>query len=151
MSDKQVIKQFGETLLKDMKRAIPSATGKTAGSMEVVFDSDGLGFKILGNQSIGALINGRKPTRKGAKKGSPTLQQMILQWIEARSIQPREANMSQKELSYAISNHIHKNGFSGKPNLFDGVLTDTRFDSLSKTLLENQGTVISSSILKQFK
>ncbi len=146
---KEIIKQFGEQLVNDIKKALPKASGKTAAS--VVIDFQDNGFTISGNSSIGALINGRKPTSSGAKKGSPTLQESILEWVQTMSIQPRESNMTQLQLSWAISNSIHKKGTKGHPNLLQHELSPSRFDSLTKTLLDEQTTVISSQILNQFK
>ena len=151
MTDKEIIRQFGEVLLKDMQKAIPSASGKTRASMEVVFDNDGLGFKIIINQSIGALINGRKPTKDGVKKGNPTLQELIFEWVKTKSIQPKESGMSQLSLSWAISKSIHKKGYEGRPFLFDNALNKNKFDSLSKDLLDKRGTIISSDIIKQIQ
>lgn len=146
---KEIIKQFGDKLVGDVKGALPKATGKTAASVKIDYTDDG--FTITGNASIGALVNGRKPTKSGAKKGNPTLQQSILEWIQALSIQPREESMTQLQLSWAISNSIHRKGTIGIPDLFDDVLSSNRFDSLAKTLLNEQTTVISSQILNQFK
>jgi len=146
---KEIIKQFGDKLVKDIKKALPKASGKTAAS--VVIDFQDNGFTISGNSSIGALINGRKPTSSGAKKGSPTLQESIYEWVQTMSIQPREKSMTQLQLSWAISNSIHKKGTKGHPDLLSNELSTNRFDSLAKTLLEEQSTVISSQVLNQFK
>ena len=146
---KEIIKQFGDKLVDDVKKALPKASGKTAASVKIDYTDDG--FTITGNASIGALVNGRKPTKSGAKKGSPTLQQSILEWVQALSIQPREEGMTQLQLSWAISNSIHRKGTIGRPDMFDDVLNSNRFDSLAKTLLNEQTTVISSQILSQFK
>jgi len=146
---KEIIKQFGEQLVNDIKKALPKATGKTVASVKIDYTDDG--FTITGNASIGALVNGRKPTKSGAKKGSPTLQESILEWVQALSIQPREESMTQLQLSWAISNSIHRKGTIGRPDMFDDVLNSNRFDSLAKTLLNEQSTVISSQILKQWQ
>lgn len=59
--------------------------------------------------------------------------------------------MTQLQLSWAISNSIHRKGTIGRPDMFDDVLNSNRFDSLAKTLLNEQTTVISSQILKQWQ
>lgn len=146
---KEIIKQFGDRLVDDIKKALPKVSGKTAASVKIDYTDDG--FTITGNASIGALVNGRKPTKSGAKKGSPTLQEAILEWVQALSIQPREESMTQLQLSWAISNSIHRKGTIGRPDMFDDVLNSNRFDSLAKTLLNEQTTVISSQILKQWQ
>lgn len=146
---KEIIKQFGEQLVNDIKKALPKASGKTSASVVIDYQEDG--FTISGNASIGSLINGRKPTSSGAKKGSPTLQESILEWVQTMSIQPKEDSMTQLQLSWAITQSIHKKGTKGHPDLLGHELSPNRFDSLTKTLLDEQSTVISSQILNQFK
>lgn len=151
IKDAEIIRQFGDALLIDMKKAIPSATGKTAESMEIVYDKNGLGFKIIGGQQIGAIIDGRGPTKPGAKAGPVTVQEQILEWIKAKNIQPKESITSQLSLSWAISTAIHKNGTRGKGNIFDKVITDARINSVSKTLLDSKNTVTGSDVIQKFK
>lgn len=146
---KEIIKQFGTQLVNDIKKALPKASGRTAASVVIDFQEDG--FTISGNSSIGSLIYGRKPTSSGAKKGSPTLQESILEWIEIMSIKPKEDTMTQLQLSWAISNSIHRKGTKGHPDLLGHELSPNRFDSLTKTLLDEQSTVISSQIIKEFQ
>ena len=149
----KIIEQFGISLTADIKKAIPSASGKTADSVNVEYKKDKkgkiTGFVIRGGSQIGALIDGRKPTSSGAKKGNPTLQQSILEWIKARSIKPKEASMSEVSLSWAISKSIHKKGYRGKGNIFADVITKSRFDSLTKTLISSKTAAIQSDVIKE--
>lgn len=151
MDSNEQIKQFGEALLNDAKKALDpyKATGKTADSIKIKFRDKG--FTITGNASIGALIYGRKPTSSGASKSSPTLQRQILEWIKAKNITPRESSMSQQSLSWVISRHIHMNGYKGKGDIFAGVINQSRINAFSKSLLKNQSTIAMSEIIKQFK
>lgn len=142
---KEVFKKIADELIIEMKAVIPKATGKTASSLEAVVTSTG--FEILGDKHIGALIYGRKPTSTGAKKGDPTLQESILEWLKVKSIQPRESSMTQESLSWAISKSIHKNGYKGKGNFFNSVLNSKKFDSISERVLNAQ-VEITSNILK---
>lgn len=57
---------------------------------------------------IMTLEHGRGPTKRGAKKGNPTLRESILAWIKQRNIQPE--GISQKSLAYLISRKIHREG-----------------------------------------
>jgi hypothetical protein len=145
---KDIIKQFGNNLLKDMKAAVPSATGKTRDSLNIEFTKTG--FIIRGGAQIGAIIDGRKPTKQGAKKGNPTLRDEILEWIKAKSIQPRESSMSQETLAFLISRSIHKNGYPGKGNIFKSVITASRIASLTETLITNEALAIQSNLIKEF-
>lgn len=150
-SDEQIIQELMDRLVKEVKYSLPIATGRTAKSVHGVQDKDGMGFQILGGLQIGALINGRKPTSSGAKKGSPSLQEAILEWIEAKSIQPKETSMTQLQLSWAISQSIHRHGTEGNPHLFDDVFNGNSIREAGKKLLVQRSHQIKSDILKQFK
>lgn len=146
---KEIIKQFGEQLVKDIKKALPKASGKTAAS--VVIDFQDNGFTISGNASIGALIRGRKPTSANAKKGDPTLQESILEWIQTMSIKPKEDSMTELQLSWAISQSIHKNGLKGKPDLLGEALDASKFDKIATQLLNENSILVTSQILENYK
>jgi len=145
----EILKQFGDQLVIDLQRATPKASGETARSIHVEFTNTG--FIIKGGSQIEALIDGRKPTSQGAVKGSPTLQEEILDWIRARSITPRESSMSQISLSWAISKSIHKNGYKGKGDIYSQILTKSRLASLTKTLIKSEALAIQSNVIKQFR
>jgi len=145
----EILKQWGDALLVDIKGAIPSATGKTAASIYVEYSKTGMVIK--GGSQIQALIDGRKPTSSGASKGSPTLQASLLEWIKARNITPREPKMSQEQLSWAMSKAIHRDGYKGKGNIFQSVITDSRIEELTNSLLDSERVFIQSEVIKQFK
>jgi len=146
---KNIIIKFGNKLTEDIKKAIPKGTGQTADSVNIEFTKTG--FIIRGGAQIGAIIDGRKPTGPGAKKGNPTVQQSVLQWIKAKGIQPRESSMTQVSLSWAIANSIHKNGYKGKGNIFKNVITAQRIAGLTTALIKNETTAIQSNLIREFK
>lgn len=145
----EIIKQFGNDLVRDIKKAIPVATGRTRDSVRIEFRKNG--FDIYVGAQVGAIINGRKPTSPGAVAGTPTLQQEILQWMRAKSITPRESNMTIESLSWAISKSIHQKGYPGKGNIFKDVLTKSRLDALTKALFKDKLLSIDSDIIKDIK
>ena len=147
-NSKDIIKQFGNSLLKDMKAAVPSATGKTRDSLNIEFTKTG--FIIRGGAQIGAIIDGRKPTSAGAKKGNPTVKESILEWIKAKNIQPKESGMTKETLAFLMARSIHKNGYPGKGNIFKSVITASRISSLTETLIRNEALLIQSSLIKEF-
>jgi len=146
---KNIIIKFGNKLTEDIKKAIPKGTGQTADSVNIEFTKTG--FIIRGGAQIGAIIDGRKPTGPGAKKGNPTVQQSVLQWIKAKGIQPRESSMTQVSLSWAIANSINKNGYKGKGNIFKHVITAQRIAGLTTALIKNETTAIQSNLIREFK
>jgi hypothetical protein len=146
----EIINQFAEELLREYKAAVPVASGKTRDSLRI--ETRPTGFTMYGGAQISALINGRKPTSSGASSSGETLQQAILGWIKAKSISPRDG-ISQVSLSWAISKSIHRDGIKPKGNFFEGILTKSRIDSLTKTILTDVQPVLLSDIIKdvQFK
>jgi hypothetical protein len=148
-TSKQILERFAKRLVKDMQKAIPSATGKTADSIRE--ESTDTGFTIFGGQQIFALVDGRKPTSAGATAGNPTLQEEIFKWIKAKSISPKDSSMSKLSLSWAISKSIHEKGYKGNKNLFKSVLYPKRFNSLTSLLAESQSLIIQTQISNQFK
>ena len=148
-NSKSIIKQFAEKLTEDIKSAIPSATGKTRDSVRLEITKTG--FIIRGGAQIGAIIDGRKPTSPGAKKGNPTVRESVLEWIKAKNIRPKESSMSQETLAFLISRSIHRNGYKGRGNIFKNVITTQRIASLTETLIRNEALAIQSKVIKEFK
>jgi hypothetical protein len=92
-------------LIADMNDKNMKASGRTEKSLRVVANNeDG---ELYGAKSIGALIDGRGPTKLG-NSGGPTLREAILQWIDDKGIQPETG--TREGLSWAISKSIHKKG-----------------------------------------
>lgn len=154
----EIMSQFGKVLLQDLKDNTPGSVQDEL-KLEEVSDN---GFKITGPYWIGVFEKGRGPTRSGAKRGSPTLQEQILNWIESKGIKG-EAKDGKKapdstQLSWAISNYIHKHGNKlyrelngGKTDYFDSVFTPDRLNAFSKVYGDKFLTAMSSQIIDQFK
>jgi hypothetical protein len=127
------LKEIFEKFIREVEPEIKKKVGSFSSSVESEIRVDG--FTIYASPYIRVLIDGRKPTRDGASKGNPTLQQVILDWIERHSIQPNEIGMTQESLSWAISKSIHKKGTllyqrGGGNRIFDDILTTQREDNL---------------------
>lgn len=121
--------------INEVEPEIKSVVGSFASTIESKIKDNDKGFQILASPYIRVLIDGRAPTKEGAPRGNPTLQQAILAWIERHNIQPRLATMSQESLSWAISKSIHKNGTKlyqrgGGNRIFDPILTNAREEKL---------------------
>jgi len=125
--------------ISEVEPEIKAVVGSFSSTIESNIKDNEKGFQILASPYIRVLIDGRAPTRDGATRGNPTLQQAILAWIERHNIQPKLATMSQESLSWAISKSIHKNGTKlyqkiqagGQPNrIFDPILTTERENKL---------------------
>ena len=121
--------------INEVEPEIKAVVGSFAPTIESKIKDNDKGFQILASPYIRVLIDGRAPTKEGATKGNPTLQQAILAWIERHSIQPKLATMSQESLSWAISKSIHKKGTKlyqkgGGNRIFDPILTTERENKL---------------------
>lgn len=149
---KTILQQFAASLSEDIKDVIPKVTGKTADSVqERVYD---LGFEITANASLVALIDGRKPTSKGASSGGQTLRDSILDWIEAKGLVVE--GITSESLAFLISRSIHEKGTllyqrGGGNNLFETVINDSKIDILVAQLLNNKRIDVESEIIKGFK
>lgn len=155
---KSVLQQLADALVNEIKTITPKATGKTADSVAShVYEG---GFMIDGNASIVTLITGRKPTGAGATKGNPTLQESILEWMDARGIQgevdKKGKFRSQESISWAIANSIHRKGTilyqsGARSNIFDNILNPQRIDTLVNSLGLGFTQEVSGVIIKELK
>lgn len=147
----EIFKQFAETIVPELQavsKRFADSIGAEIGEKEIV---------IYASPYISVLIDGRPPTSPSAKKGSPTLQQAIREWIDDRSIVPRAApngiTPTLEQLSWAISKSIHMRGDllyqrGGGNNIFDGIITEDRIENLLNILGEAYFTETQSITFK---
>lgn len=132
-SDQEILQQFVDKITPEIQTAVkrfgPSIESKVTPTSATIY----------GSPYIQTLIDGRPPTSSGAKKGSPTLQQIILQWIGTKGIQPTPTASGRiptvEQLSWAISKSIHKKGDllyqrGGGNNIFESIITPDRINNL---------------------
>lgn len=123
------LKQIFEQFIKEVEPKIKAVVGSFASTIESEIKEDDKGLTIYASPYIRVLIDGRAPTRQGAPRGNPTLQQVILAWIERKNITPSTADITREGLSWAISKSIHKKGTllyqrGGGNRIFDPILTN---------------------------
>jgi len=145
-----ILKQFGGDLLIEVK----SVSKGFAPSVEL--DVSKKSFEIKASPYIGTLIHGRKPTKGGASKGSPTLRELIFNWIKKHNITPREANMTQEALSYAMSKSIHNYGTKlyqqgGGANIFDQILSEGRIKAFTTVVADIESKAVAESVFKDLQ
>lgn len=145
--DKEILQQFVDAIVPALKEV----SGSFGDSIESEVTDDG--FEITASPFINVLIDGRAPTSAGATKGSPTLQQTILDWIQSRSITARANTKgiipTTEQLSWAISKSIHMHGTvlyqqGGGNNIFDPIITQKRIDNLLNLVGDRYFTEINS-------
>lgn len=133
ISDKEILQQFVNEIVPELK----AVSKGFADSIES--EVTNTGFEITASPFISVLVDGRGPTKSGAKKGSPTLQEIMLEVINKKSIVPRPNNKGRiptlEQLSWAMSQSIHMKGTllfqrGGGADIFDDIITKNRIDSL---------------------
>jgi hypothetical protein len=149
-TNKEIFDQFTNTIVPELQKVSGSFFGK---SIEVETTEEKL--TIYASPFISVLWKGRKPTSFGAKKGNPTLQKSILDWINKKGIggkANKDGNVpTSEQLSWAISKSIHLNGTKlyqqgGKQNIFDTILTPNRIDNLLSLIADKYYTQIISIV-----
>lgn len=142
MSDKnrEILEQFA----KDIVPELQSVSKGFAPSIS--YEVTDTSLTITASPYIRVLIDGRAPTRDGAPRGNPTLQQAILGWINRHNITGRANKQgvvpTPEQLSWAISKSIHRYGTrlyqqGGGNNIYDTIITNTRIDAMIKGILDN--------------
>lgn len=156
-NDRRVLTQFGESLLNDLKDNTPGSVKD-----KLLLEQTESGFNITGPSWIGVFEKGRGPTRQGAPKGDPTLQESILGWIDGHGIVGRANDAGKvptsEQLSWVISNYIHLHGNKlfrelngGKTDYFDSVFTTDRINSFVKVFGDGYNDLIFSELIDAFK
>jgi len=109
--------QFAETLVSEMvsnlTRSGRRVTGKTIDSIKQSVSRTG--FIIYAAHHILTLDTGRRPT-KSTTKGTPSLRDILLQWIKDRGIVPKVPDgkaikdYHYRGLAYVMARKIHNEG-----------------------------------------
>lgn len=147
---RELLESFGQQLFIEAK-AVSKGFART---MELEIDDKSI--TIYGDKYISTLWKGRGPTRFGAKKGNPTLQQLMLAWINKNNIKPNEPSMTDVALSWAMSKSIHQYGTKlyqqgGKQNVFEAILTKDRINSFSTLVVDEFGRGLGDKLIGELK
>jgi hypothetical protein len=149
---KPLLEQLGKTLVGQFRANIAPmrASGRTMDSIHAIATEDLL--QVLALQQIGAAEYGRKPTSAGAEKGSPTLFEAIKEWAQIRGIVTNINDRKQLGIVYAITKHIHKNGWKTKLDRPLSSVTDNLdLDAILKPLVVFQVSQFESGIIKELR
>jgi hypothetical protein len=149
---KPLLEQLGKTLVGQFRANIApmKASGRTSDSIHYVATENTL--EVLALRSIGTAEYGRKPTRQGAEAGDPTLFEAIKEWAKIRGIVTNLDDKAQLGIVYAITKHIHKNGWKTKlTKPLSSVTDNLDIDALIKPLVVYQMTEFKSGIIKELQ
>jgi hypothetical protein len=150
-TNSEILQQFANVIVPEMK----AVSKRFADSIEAEVTDTSL--VITASPYINVLIDGRPPTSAGAKRGNPTLQQIIRKWIDDKGITPRIDKSgrlpTKDQLSWAISKSIHLYGDrlyqrGGGNNIYDSIITPQRIDNLLSLLADQYYTIIKSITVK---
>ena len=157
-SIKPILQQLAEQLTGEVK----TVSKRFSNTIENKVTKNSI--MILGSPHLHSIITGRPPTSPYAKKGSPTLQEIIYSWIGDKGIvataDEQGKVMSQLSLSWAISQRIHMDGdklyrrvqSGGQPNnIYDKILNESRINQLMGNIGKIYAMSISSDLINEFK
>ena len=149
---KPLLEQLGKTLVGQFRANIAPmrASGRTMDSIHAIATENTL--QVLALQQIGAAEYGRRPTSAGAEKGSPTLFESIKEWAQIRGIVTNINDKKQLGIVYAITKHIHKNGWKTKLDKPLSSVTDNLdLDAILRPLVVFQVSQFESGIIKELR
>lgn len=149
---KPLLEQLGKTLVEQFRANVAPmrSSGRTMDSIHYVA-TDNL-LQVLALQQIGTAEYGRKPTRQGAETGDPTLFEAIKEWAVIRGIVTNLDDKAQLGIVYAITKHIHKNGWKTKLNKpLTSVTDNLDLDALIKPLVVFQVNEFKSDIIAEIQ
>lgn len=113
------------------------ASGSWISSVEV--NVNRLNGNILANAYTEQLVNGRPPTTTSSPS-SPTLREVIEQWIIDKGISPIESEMKISTLAFLIARKIHREGTKyfkqGGTDLVESVITPARIQQIIDSVTE---------------
>ena len=157
MSDKEILMQFGEALIQDIRRIMPRVSGATAEGL--IPEATETTLTIFAPNYIGALEYGRKPTGKGG--GAISLYEKIKEWVRRKPVVPRPGLNGKiptlSQLAYMITRSIHQRGTrayieyksSGRgTGILSSVITEKRINSLVNVFAEKYSATFTSEVLK---
>ncbi len=134
---KEIFEQFAQKVVPELMEV----SKRFADSIE--YEATENSLLITGDKHIRVLVDGRPPTTSNPERGPKTLQQIILEWITAKSITPYPRPDGRiptvEQLSWAISQSIHMKGDllyqrGGGSDIFDAILSEDRINSMLATL-----------------
>lgn len=149
----ELLQQFGEALMADFIKILPSVTGDTAAAIRMEVDEEGNILTIFGPEHIATLESGRGPTVSG---GPGDVLKGIREWIARKGL-----NLS----PFAVAVNIHKHGNTlfrqlkgsgpvnkqANPIGLEQVLTEQRLKSFNTLVGKEFAPRIESDILPNFK
>lgn len=150
MTSEQLIKQLFTEFQKGIRTKLPKVTGKTADSIRI--ETGQRYGRIFGARYIDVLETGRPPTKNG-KAGSPTLREVILQWIRDKGIKPD--GISEESLAFLIARKIHREGTQlyrrgGMSGVISSVITEQALKTFEKELVGINAEAYISKLLRQY-
>ncbi len=137
IEERNILEQFALAVIPELQ----SVTGSFGPSIRAEVGYSGL--TIDGHPHLGVLMYGRGPTRSGAGRSEPSLEESILAWINRHNIQPKPSDngkqITVEKLAFLIARSIHKYGTKlyqeiqrgGQPrDPFGAIITESRIDAM---------------------
>lgn len=167
----QVLQQFLDSVAGDIRVRVPVVTGRTRDSIQTKVERIGDGAfgrlrgELTANEYIYTFEKGRGPTKPGAAKGSPTLQQAIKEWIEATGLRffrklkgGGVRPILPEQMSWMIAIKMHNEGNAlyrklagGDTGVISDATNKARLEAFTKVFGARIGTYMDTQILKYIK
>lgn len=174
IKDDQIVKIFAAFLNglgEELRAKTPSVSGRSRAliTSEVTQEGDfgRLVGRLYGPSYIEVFEYGRGPTRPNAPKGSPTMRERILEWIEAKNIRFTKAvkkggatiirTLTAEQMSWIIAAKIHREGNrlyrelkGGNTGYLSNTITDVRVTAFLETFGERYQRLLLADVIKTF-
>lgn len=145
MTDLEIIENFLQKIKQQIEQKLPSASGGTARSLEVVMDSRG--GKLMASPYIASVEYGRGPRKTTQDQG------MIFEiqsWLAAKGMDASLHNA--RSVTWMINKYGTRQYQSGTGSgVLTSVINEGTFNSLTNQLAESQAISITSEVLSGFK
>ncbi len=154
-NSKQIFAQFGQTIIDEIIAASQAAGQEASGETYKKFRLEVRpnGFTIFGAGYLGALIEGRGPTKGGGTPGGQSLVDRIMAWIEVKGV---TADIPPKSLAWAIATKIHKEGTllfreGRNTRILQDVINQNRINAFAGAFARDAAVQLSSDLIKTLK
>ncbi len=152
---KEIFAQFGQTIIDEIIAASQAAGQEASGDTYKKFRLEVRpnGFTVFGAGYLGALIEGRGPTKGRGRPGGKSLVERIREWITAKGI---TADIPPERLQYAIATKIHKEGTllfreGRNTRILEDVINPNRIAAFAGAFAREAAINLSSDLIKTLK
>lgn len=154
-NQKEIFAQFGQRIIDEIIAASQAAGQQASGETYKRFRLEVRpnGFTIFGAGYLGALVEGRGPTKRRGGGGGESLVDRIMQWIQVKGVR---ADIPPRSLAWAIATKIHKEGTllfreGRNTRILEDVINKNRIAAFAGAFARDVAIDLSSDLIKTLK